>query len=149
VWNKVMYSSGDLKKTFAPMHEIIWFATKGKFAFADGRRPASVLTHRRPLGSHQSDRTHPTEKPVPLMRELIEYLTRPGELVIDPFCGTGATVVAAKETGRSAIGMELERHYSLIARDRVRRASVANLAPRSATSPSPGKVSRRRTRRAA
>lgn len=133
IWNKILHTCGDTRATFAPMHEVIWFATKGRFAFP-GNRPKSILTHRRRLGVHvDPTRTHPTEKPVALMRELIEHLTRPGDMVVDPFCGTGATIVAAKECGRSAIGVELERHYALIARSRVRAADVCEPVPASVT----------------
>lgn len=137
VWDKIVHTCGDTRSTFGPAHEVIWFATKGRWSFP-GRRPKSVLTHRRRLGSHvDPTRTHPTEKPVPLMRELIEHLTAPGDLVVDPFCGTGSTIVAAKQLGRSAIGIELERHYTLIARSRVRRAAIDGSTVTHTAPPSP------------
>lgn len=49
---------------------------------------------------------HPTEKPVPLMLELISLYTDPGELICDPFCGSGSTGVACAKSGRSFIGIE-------------------------------------------
>lgn len=54
---------------------------------------------------------HPTPKPVGLMRELIECNTNTGDTVLDPFCGSGSTLEAAKECGRNAIGIELEEKY--------------------------------------
>ena len=54
---------------------------------------------------------HPTEKPVDLLRLLIETTTYPGELVIDPFGGVGSTCVAAKDAGRSFWGCEIRDRY--------------------------------------
>lgn len=51
---------------------------------------------------------HPTEKPEGLMRELIMDFTDPGDVILDPFCGSGTTLRAAKDLGRRAIGIELD-----------------------------------------
>lgn len=53
------------------------------------------------------NRRHETEKPIPLMRQLLIDFTRPGELVLDPFAGGGSTLIAAKQLGRKYIGYEL------------------------------------------
>ena len=62
---------------------------------------------------------HPNEKPVELMRYLVEHLTSEGQKILDPFCGSGATGVAAKELGRDFIGIELSEEYFEIARKRI------------------------------
>lgn len=54
---------------------------------------------------------HPTEKPVALMRHYIENSTGPGERVLDPFMGAGATAVACAESGRRFVGMEIDPVY--------------------------------------
>jgi site-specific DNA-methyltransferase (adenine-specific) len=54
---------------------------------------------------------HTTPKPLALMRKLIEQFTDPGELILDPFCGSGTTLRAAKDCGRRAIGIELEEKW--------------------------------------
>lgn len=60
---------------------------------------------------------HPTQKPVELLRPLIEYSCPPGGLVLDPTMGAGSTLVAALQLGRRAIGIELdERHCESAAR---------------------------------
>lgn len=62
--------------------------------------------------THKSDRgLHPTQKPIELMKILIELTTIPGQIVLDPFCGCGTTCVAAKELGREYIGIEKEEKY--------------------------------------
>ncbi|MBR9651896.1 DNA-methyltransferase [Thalassovita aquimarina] len=65
---------------------------------------------------------HPTEKPWRLMRDLLLDFTQPGQTVLDPFMGSGTTLVAAALTGRRAIGIELNPAYFDIARHRVRKA---------------------------
>jgi predicted RNA methylase len=63
--------------------------------------------------------THPTVKPVALMRWLVRMVTPPGGLVLDPFCGSGSTLVAASLEGFSAVGIEREPEYAAIARGRI------------------------------
>ena len=58
-----------------------------------------------------SSKIHPTQKPTELLRDLIGFSTTPGELVLDPFAGSGATIIAAKETQRRAMGIELNPVY--------------------------------------
>jgi DNA modification methylase len=66
-----------------------------------------------------SPKSHPTEKPVNLMLTYIENSTQPGEIVLDPFMGTGATGVAARESGRGFIGIELAANYAECAARRI------------------------------
>ncbi|MBE8201387.1 site-specific DNA-methyltransferase, partial [Leptospira borgpetersenii serovar Ballum] len=63
---------------------------------------------------------HPTQKPISLMKTLIELTTQEGQLVIDPFSGSGSTLVAAKELGRSYIGFELNPAYVEISKKRLK-----------------------------
>ena len=54
---------------------------------------------------------HPAQKPVALLKKLIETFTDSGDVVIDPCCGSGATLRAAYELGRSAFGFEIDRTF--------------------------------------
>ena len=54
---------------------------------------------------------HPTQKPVALLKKLISVFTDPGDVVIDPCCGSGTTLRAAKELGRNAYGFEIVKEF--------------------------------------
>lgn len=70
------------------------------------------------------DRVHETQKPIGLMRELILDFTDVGDLVLDPFCGSGTTGVAAKECGRRALLIEVDEARCAIAARRLAGASL-------------------------
>lgn len=66
-----------------------------------------------------SGKGHPLPKPVALMEWLVTRLSRPGELVLDSFLGSGTTAVAAKKLGRHFLGFEISPEYCRIARERI------------------------------
>jgi DNA modification methylase len=74
----------------------------------DGRRPGTANANH-----------HPTVKPVALMRHLVRLVTPPGGTVLDPFAGSGTTLVAAVLEGMNAIGCEMTDEYLPIIRGRV------------------------------
>lgn len=65
------------------------------------------------------NKNHPTQKPVELMKIMIQNSTKEGELVLDPFMGTGATGIASKELNRDFIGIEIDEKYFKIAEERI------------------------------
>lgn len=67
---------------------------------------------------------HPTEKPVPLMKELIADLTKPGQIILDPFMGSGSTGVAAVQMGRKFIGIEQDPKWFDLACRRIEAAQA-------------------------
>ena len=82
---------------------------------AGGKR--GVYTHL--CNPKDRDGTHPTEKPIALMAEIIGDFTCPGDLVIDPFMGSGATGIAALRMGRRFIGIEMNPDYYDLACHRI------------------------------
>ena len=70
-------------------------------------------------------KAHPTQKPEALLYRVILAATKPGELVLDPFFGSGTTGVVAKRLGRDFIGIEREAGYIAVAQERLRRAQPA------------------------
>lgn len=95
--------------------------TKGNLGFigtiSDGERyPTDVITFS--TSNHGSD--HPTQKPVALFEYLIRTYTEPGALVLDPFCGSGTTALAARNTGRRYIVGDYDQHWVNVTHDRLR-----------------------------
>lgn len=117
IWDRGVHGMGDLSSSFAPQHDVIWFATKGKFVFPD-RRPKSVIRSQRISGN---DLVHPNEKPLDLMIQLVKAVTPPAGVILDPFLGSGSTGLAAKSEGFQFIGIEKEAEYVKIAEARIQR----------------------------
>ncbi|HWD60054.1 MAG TPA: site-specific DNA-methyltransferase [Stellaceae bacterium] len=71
------------------------------------------------LRDDSGKKVHPTQKPEALLHRVLVASTRPGELVLDPFCGTGTTGAVARRLGRRFIGIEREPTYAALARERI------------------------------
>lgn len=73
--------------------------------------------------TYTGNKLHPTQKSIHILKPLIEAFTSPGQLVLDPFVGSGSTCVAAKRTGRDYMGIELDAAHHATARKRLHDAS--------------------------
>ncbi len=69
--------------------------------------------------SKTGERVHTTQKPDALLEEFVRDFTDPGEVILDPFLGSGTTLVAAKRFGRSGMGWEMQQQYVDVARQRI------------------------------
>jgi len=67
---------------------------------------------------------HPTQKPLSLLRRIVRASTQPGDLILDPFCGSGTTGVAALELGRRFIGVDLSHEYLALAERRMSQVQL-------------------------
>jgi DNA modification methylase len=92
----------------------------------DGRKKANDTPFQR--GKALRKNTHPTVKPIKLMAYLITMGSREGEIVLDPFAGSGSTCIAAKMLKRKFIGIELDEKYHKIAEARVETAVLSKAA---------------------
>ena len=79
----------------------------------------------------QNDPTgHPCPRPQDTMRHIVSIASLPGMLLVDPFAGSGTTLLAAKNLGRRAIGIELEERYCEIAAKRLSEPSLLDYLDR-------------------
>ena len=102
-------------------------------AIVVGKKPGSkwnstyehnIIKMQAPKGKN---RFHPTQKPVELIKKLIELTTEKGGLVLDPFMGSGTTAVASIEIGRNYIGFETSEEYWRKSKDRIKQTSIGML----------------------
>ena len=80
------------------------------------------------LKNEDGDKLHPTQKPEALLHRVLMASTKPGDIVLDPFFGTGGTGAVAKRLGRRFIGIEREEAYAAAARARIDAVIPANAA---------------------
>lgn len=86
----------------------------------NGGGHAAVWTYNTVKGGQNDRPDHPCPKPLPLMRELVTLFTDPGDLILDPFAGSGTTGVAAQLEGRRAILIECEEKWCEVTANRLR-----------------------------
>lgn len=103
--------------------ELIFFATRGQKGLL-----ASPVDYLRVNRVPRHERIHAAEKPVELIRKLLECSTLPGDRVLDPCCGSGSTLVACRELGRKALGIEKDPDYFNTAMSNVHGAK-SNVLP--------------------
>lgn len=134
IWDKGVIGMGDLTSPWGPQHENITFATyelskanraKGYGNLTARLRKGSVIRSIRPHSGRVKN--HPTEKPVDILRQMIESSSIMGEAVYDPFCGSGSTLIAAVLEGRKAIGCEIDEKYCETAVKRFEKELPKNL----------------------
>ena len=94
--------------------------TMGQFemAWTNLDKPSNKFSH----SVNGWKREHPTEKPVALMKWILEKYTHEGDTILDPFMGSGTTGVACVQTGRNFIGIEIDPTYFAIAERRIKEA---------------------------
>lgn len=77
----------------------------------DGKFPGTIMEVPKPKGDERKESKHLTLKPVKLMEHLIKVFTKEGDIVLDPFCGSGTTGVACEKTDRRFVGIELAEEF--------------------------------------
>jgi site-specific DNA-methyltransferase (adenine-specific) len=117
VWDKGNHGSGDLEGDYGSRCEFIAWAAKGRHLLR-GERPINLLKFDKVSGN-SPDFVHSCQKPEDLLRYLIEKSTDPGDLILDPYMGSGSTLRAAKDMGRRCIGIEVKEEHCASARKRL------------------------------
>jgi site-specific DNA-methyltransferase (adenine-specific) len=130
-WEKPNPPPNALHTAFTHAHETILWANKGRGArhtfnydLINSRDPgaqiSSVWRIQAVPKREKRHGYHPTQKPLRLVRRAILASTGEGDLVFDPFCGSGTTGVAAKELDRFFVGAEMEEEFAELAARRIR-----------------------------
>lgn len=114
-WVKDNWSAGDLEGNFGNQWEQILFITKGRHK-RRGRRWSNVWEFPRVSAKKM---VHPTQKPVPLLERAILASSDPGDLVIDPYAGSGSTGEACEKNGRRSMLIEVDPKMVAIAANRL------------------------------
>jgi hypothetical protein len=116
VWDKdwvTTSSMADNPMAWRKSHEYAVVGSYGDPRVENENRHDGTVWKQKRLSGDKMD--HPTQKPVELMKYVIESLTEEGDVVFDPFAGSGSTLVAAKQLDRGYIGIEYdEEHYETI-----------------------------------
>lgn len=130
IWDKGTHSSGDLTGNFGFRHEILMFITKGRHQLRGKRHQNIWQFPRIPSGKLRA----PAEKPIELYGRAIECSSDLGDLVVDPFGGTGTLAEAAIGCGRRFLVGDIDRKMVKLARERVGlQVSADDASPRRAT----------------
>jgi len=110
IWKKDRFVMGraDYQRSYEP----IWYGWRegAKHHWCGDRNQGDVWEIDRP----QENEAHPTMKPLPLVERAIENSSKPGDVILDLFLGSGSTLIAAERTGRVCYGMELDAHYGSV-----------------------------------
>mgnify|MGYP001398877604 CR=1 FL=1 len=96
---------------FNRCYDMFVYGTRGKYTL-NKQGTTNVLEY---VNVHQSDRIHPSQKPLELMEEIISRLCLPGSIILDPMCGSGQTLSAALKRGCQPVGFEIDEKYYNIA----------------------------------
>lgn len=119
IWDKRVHGTGDLSIPWGPTDEEIYVLGTG----FTGTRTSNVIPAQMLMSGDSRRPNHPTPKPVALMELLIERC--PPGVIADPFAGSGTTLVAARNLGRRAVGVELEERYCEIIAKRLAQGVLA------------------------
>jgi DNA modification methylase len=128
---EVIWNTGKPRqKNFGSLHtHILWFAAPGARHTWNSEKNSIysniVVCRKVPI----QDRLHPAQKPIELTTFLISLLTRESDLIVDPFCGSGSTLVSAKLLGRPFLGIDRNQNSCDISRRRVRNAEFEEEGP--------------------
>ena len=109
IWVKNNWSAGDLEGDYGNQYEMLAFMPKGNFKLKS-KRFSNVWFFDREIPKY-----HPTQKPTSLINRIIESATNKGDIILDPFLGSGTTARACKDLGRKCIGIEISKEYCDIA----------------------------------
>ena len=142
IWHKTNPMPNFRGTRFTNAHEtLLWCTTsrEAKYTFNyqnlkelnDGKQMRSdwyipICSGKERLRKNNNQRSHPTQKPEALMYRIILSSTNKGDIILDPFLGSGTTAVVAKKLQRNFIGIEQDKEYISLAKKRLKQTKVLN-----------------------
>jgi len=123
IWVKNNWTAGDLYGDFGNQYECIAFIPKKEFKLKS-KRYSNIWNFDR-VPPHKL--LHPTQKPIKLLQRIIKASSNQGDLILDPFMGSGTTAVACKQTDRRFIGIEISQEYVDIANKRLKQTNLNDI----------------------
>ena len=142
IWHKTNPMPNFRGTRFTNAHEtLLWCTTsrEAKYIFNyqnlkelnDGKQMRSdwyipICSGKERLRENNNQRSHPTQKPEALMYRIILSSTNKGDIILDPFLGSGTTAVVAKKLQRNFIGIEQDKEYISLAKKRLKQTKVLN-----------------------
>lgn len=121
--NPTWYVGGDNSNGESDKAGKAFFHTDGRFKIAEYMHFCSKLLVKFNWFTWEREtnypKIHPTQKPVYLLRQLIEIFTDAGDVVIDPCAGSASTLVAARECGRHSYGFEVDKKFYTLAKEKM------------------------------
>lgn len=118
IWEKNNTGMGDLEGNYAPKYEMIIFCSDSSKKL-NGNRDPNIFKW-----AKTGNNLHPTEKPVELIKWIIQKSSKEGDLILDPFMGSWTTARACKDLGKNFIGFELEEKYCKIGEKRLEQMNL-------------------------
>ncbi|GAC11826.1 DNA methylase [Paraglaciecola chathamensis S18K6] len=122
IWHKKNPMPRNMNLTFINSTESWLYFTKGKPSGTfnnDGKAIHDYFETGLTPKSEKAFGKHPTQKPLKLMSHLVSLLSNKGDVVCDPFCGSGTSLLAAKNLGRNYVGFDLNEEYLSITQKRL------------------------------
>ena len=122
VINKSNHGMGDIRMGYSPKHELVLFASKGKHIlnfknFGTGTRISDVME--RSVKFSGTHHYHPNEKPLSWIEPFILCSSNKGDIVLDPFMGSGTVIISAQKYDRKYLGIEIDKNFYDIALNRI------------------------------
>lgn len=114
IWDKGRIGMGN---PFRKQHELIFYLNRETYEYkkTDGiTHYPTVLKYK-----HDTDKVHGAQKPVQLVIDLIKGFSKETDTILDPFMGSGTTLVACKHLNRNCVGVEISEKYCKIAQERL------------------------------
>ena len=116
IWNK---GNKIMSPYYMSQFEYILFCRKGSAKKINNCGTSDIINIPNKKEKKDGKNLHDTEKPIELMRILIENSTNENDVVLDPFMGIGSTIIASKYSNRKFIGIEIDNEYFKIAKNRI------------------------------